>query len=173
MEKSTEYFKMDHPTWGKKYFRVNGTDDVLQIIERTMRSSKEQVSFIEHLSFVNNNFLRRSVNVITEATKEEFYVALDAMIFKFKLNQITMSTIKIEKGIPLPQKATAKKGSKYPFADMKKSDSFALQGKDKKEVNKLRGRLDAASRSFLKSQKKKWKFTSHVDSTHVRIWRTK
>lgn len=174
MIRRTGYYKIDHPAYGTKYFMVNDKNDVLQILlNRGSNDNRAGINLIKYYSFINDYSQEVRYGYMILVTEEEFYVALDAMICKLKLNH--MSSVKIESGIEFPGKIVKKgnNGSKYPFKDMKKTDSFKVPGKGKKELNRIRTCLDAAWRAFVKKYKPKWYFKMYTYEDGIRIWRIK
>lgn len=186
------YYKMDHDTWGHRYFKVEDEKDVLHVVlrgrNRNQTGFNAGLYFIKNTSFTSNYGHKVWMEILSPCTKEEFQVALDAIIHKFKLNQMKRVVIKsaknavgnieieIEKNVPLPNKykkaVRNKKLSKYPFKKMKKGDSFADTGEN---LKKLQRTLSGAACYFKKTCKPKWEFTTAIDAdkNQVRVWRIK
>lgn len=70
--------------------------------------------------------------------------------------------IKIDKIIPIPE---SKRKNKYPFATMKKGDSFFMPSTPE-DIGKLRSNL-------LASAARHGKFTTRQEGNGIRIWRIK
>ena len=68
-----------------------------------------------------------------------------------------MDEIKIEKGIPIPER------SKYPFAEMKPGDSIFIPGK---KANQL-----SLATHTQKLRAKGWRFCSRTVDDGARVWR--
>ena len=67
--------------------------------------------------------------------------------------------IKLDKNIPLPQKT--KRGSKYPWGDMKVGDSFFVEGEPK-------GLYNSAKEYNIKITVRKWE---EGNKKGMRVWR--
>ena len=76
-------------------------------------------------------------------------------------------SIKIEKGIPLPEE-TRGRNSKYPWGEMEIGDSFFIKDAEKYSV-RYRTVQQCASR-YGKLRDKKFKSTS--EGSGIRVWRT-
>ena len=83
-----------------------------------------------------------------------------------------MEKIRIEKNVPIPN-ITKWGVSKYPFAEMEIEDSFAVAITDNNYAEKIRQQLYSASRNYVIRNNNKWKFTTKILNTEVRIWRIK
>ena len=74
--------------------------------------------------------------------------------------------IKIETGVPIPDKTTRK--SKYPFRDMEVGNSFFVN--EKEDVNKMQQKISAAASMFCKKNPA-YKFKTQAFDAGVRLWR--
>jgi hypothetical protein len=70
----------------------------------------------------------------------------------------------IEKGVPVPEKATGGRRPKYPFENMSVGDSFFVPGKSKMAST-------VASAEKRLGFKFKWAVVTHKGVDGVRIWR--
>lgn len=87
-----------------------------------------------------------------------------------------MTTIKIEKGVPIPATREFKSRQKYPFADMVVSDSFAIPlgtKTDKHGTPKSKTRISSAVYNFRKRSGMNHKFIIRTlySKNEVRCWR--
>jgi hypothetical protein len=76
-----------------------------------------------------------------------------------------MTAIKIEKNVPIP-KSTAgrRKQARYPFAEMSVGDSFLVRCKEERDVQRIRGVVQAYS------VRTGWKFKTRSVEGGIRVW---
>ena len=74
-----------------------------------------------------------------------------------------MSTIKIEKGVPIPDRGQGRP-SIYPWNDMEVGDSFFAKGKSAKKFSGV-----AAKAGIIRG----WKFSIRTVEGGCRVWRVK
>jgi hypothetical protein len=77
--------------------------------------------------------------------------------------KLTGSKIRIDKNIPMPESKTCL----YPWAEMKKGDSFFIKGDD----IKIRPILSGASRAWAARHNLFWKWRTKAEGNGIRIWR--
>lgn len=76
---------------------------------------------------------------------------------------------KIEMGVPIPPRKTKRKGSKYPFADLKINESFFIEAADDEPVVKVMRRIVTTIGRISKTLGVR--FTVRSYDNGVRVWR--
>jgi len=74
------------------------------------------------------------------------------------------TNFKIEKGIPIPRRTGSGRKPKYPWAEMKKGDSFFVM---RQTINRLGSCMVRAGKRLG------MKFSARTEKGGVRIWRVK
>ncbi len=85
----------------------------------------------------------------------------------------TMSDIKVESGVPIPVIERVRTApEKYPFADMRVSQSFGIQCTEE-ESSRVEQRVRTAVYRYTQTQKGTVKFTVRYmpERNEVRVWR--
>lgn len=80
-------------------------------------------------------------------------------------------SFQIEKNVPLPDGTSAR--ATYPFASMKRGDSFFVPAKAREELSKMRNRISAAVAQWSRRHGRKITFTVRSVDGGVRVWRIK
>jgi hypothetical protein len=75
-------------------------------------------------------------------------------------------TFQIETGVPVPARASGRRGGKYPFADMDVGDSFLVEGEVKPAT------VRSAVGAFAKRNPDFGKFAVRATEDGLRVWRT-
>ena len=81
-------------------------------------------------------------------------------------------TYAIEKKIPMPYTSGRGRPAKYPFAQMRKGDSFAVPFTDD-TLPKLRTRLSVCAANFAQRNGGKFTLRTLKEDGVIRVWRVK